>query len=133
MNAEPQPIRSLRLKNGLDLKLYDESCKVAGDRWRVRMVARIEIPVAHPFPARLDDGEGESARRQILGAHAVYRQVRERNFVDGASRHKVLQKLCRDFLNVQRDYLSHPDFGPRFILKAYRTCRERKSWYADAQ
>jgi hypothetical protein len=43
MTVKEKLINTIRLDNGLELKLYDSSRKVAGDRWRVGIVARIDI------------------------------------------------------------------------------------------
>jgi len=42
---EGKLIDKVRLENGLTLELYDRSRRVAGDRWLVSFVARIDVEV----------------------------------------------------------------------------------------
>ncbi len=39
-------IKTMDLKNSMYLKFYDNSKKLAGDRWLVSLIVRMEIPVA---------------------------------------------------------------------------------------
>jgi hypothetical protein len=41
-------IKTIVLGNGLILEIYDHSRKVAGDRWLVKMVAKVDIPLDYP-------------------------------------------------------------------------------------
>ncbi|MBT9438589.1 MAG: hypothetical protein GAS50_05285, partial [Desulfobacterales bacterium] len=43
---EEKLIKTIDLENGLELKLYDASRKLAGDRWLVSLIARMEIPTS---------------------------------------------------------------------------------------
>lgn len=38
-------IKTIELSNGLKLNFYDISRKLAGDRWYVGLIARIDIPL----------------------------------------------------------------------------------------
>ena len=38
-------IETIALKNGLALEIYDQSRKIAGDRWLVKIAAKIDIPI----------------------------------------------------------------------------------------
>jgi hypothetical protein len=40
-------IKTMELSNGLKLDFYDISRKLAGDRWYVGMIARIDIPLTN--------------------------------------------------------------------------------------
>jgi hypothetical protein len=41
-----QLLKTIDLKNSMQLNIFDGSRKLAGDRWLVTMVARMEIPVS---------------------------------------------------------------------------------------
>ena len=43
--ANGNPLRTIPLGNGLMLEIYDQSRKVAGDRWLVKLVVKINIPI----------------------------------------------------------------------------------------
>ncbi len=38
-------LRTIDLESGLELEIYDVSRKLAGDRWYVGFIARVEIPI----------------------------------------------------------------------------------------
>ena len=38
-------IKTMDLENGMQLNFYDASRKIAGDRWQISLVVRMEIPV----------------------------------------------------------------------------------------
>jgi len=38
-------IKTIVLGNGLILEIYDQSREIAGDRWLVKMAAKINIPI----------------------------------------------------------------------------------------
>ena len=42
---QPELIETLVLENGLNLQILDASVKMTADRWRVVIMARIDIPV----------------------------------------------------------------------------------------
>ncbi len=116
---EPKQIASIPLENGLTLELLDTSRKVAADRWRVRLMARIEIAVTDqgfsnelPRPATVEE------MRAKLGNQVVYEYQTERNFVDQNEVASVLQNM-QDGVLIKKNYYSHPDFGSRFIIKQY--------------
>ena len=49
-------IETIELKNGMKLNFYDASRRLAGDRWLISLIIRMEIPVVK---ALIND-EGES-------------------------------------------------------------------------
>lgn len=87
------------LDNGLELRLYDTSRKVAGDRWRVGVVARIDMPVddAQYF---VDDKSLADFKsfKESFGEKVRFEQKRERNFIDAKHKDEVLQSLIDSFL-----------------------------------
>jgi len=124
------PVRTILLENGLMLELYDQSRKLAGDRWLVKLVAKINIPVDC-----LPTDEGKLGQVDIndfnaaCGNYFRYEQRRERNFVDGSQKDAVFHNLMTSFLNGLQRYLSHPDFPRRCALREYRKQQQRSTWY----
>lgn len=116
---EPKLIESIPLENGLTLEIKDYSRKVAADRWLVKLVALMEIAVTDkgfsdklPQPAPLDQ------LRDKLGDRIHHEYKVERNFVDAADKQSVLDDMLAGML-TKKGYYSHPDFGPRCIIKEY--------------
>jgi len=114
-------IRTNVLKNNLILELYDCSRKIAGGRWLVSLVAKIDIPI-DDFTLR-DDGEANidtTEIRRALGKSVCFRQTRNRNFIAESEKEATLQDLIESFLSTSSSYLSHKDFPKKFIAKEYK-------------
>lgn len=102
-----KPIQTERLENGLTLEIVDRSRQVAGDRWYLEIVARMEIPLDGPL--------GEQ-----LGDRVVFEQRRVRNFVDSAQKDAAVDEMVDSFLTTVRPYLGHPDFPRRYAERCLR-------------
>lgn len=116
-----KPLESVCLENRCKLDIYDNSTKMAADRWKVSLVARLTVPVEERFiqggtemPAALDD------IRQVLGAEAVFEMKKERVFVDDGQKAPVLDELLRDLKKDSLPYLARPSFPAKFVAKRYR-------------
>ena len=88
-------IEEITLENGLTLRLYDRSRRVAGDRWFVSLLAEIEVPIdrdqllgAHHGPEQVIDDFIKEARGKV-----VFRMEKERNFIDEREREKAMDGL----------------------------------------
>jgi hypothetical protein len=127
-----KPVETIMLGNGLVLEIYDHSRKAAGDRWLVKLVARIDIPID-----RLSTETGTikpddiRALKASCGNYIRYEQKLERNFIDGKQKNAVFQGLMTSYLNGSQSYLSHPDFAKRCALREYRRRQERNTWYRE--
>jgi hypothetical protein len=114
-------IKAISLKNGLQLKIYDASRNLAGDRWLVSLIARMEIPVTEVLKKNdPQTKENENDIKDKLGEYIVFEQKRERIFVDIAERESVFQGMCDMFLDSSLDYLSRDTFPKHYILKKYK-------------
>jgi hypothetical protein len=114
-------IAKMKLENGLTLELYDRSKPVAGDRWQVSFVARMEVAVKPEY------FEGEDAPdvpfeaiRAAVGEKATYHYEKTRNFIAKTEKDEVLQGLKERFLDANLGYLSSPDFPHKLILRHYQ-------------
>jgi len=125
-------ITSIALANGLILELYDGSRRVAGDRWLVCAIARIDIPVdeigfltVHPW---IPDA---AEIKKHLGERVRFEQKRERHFIDERQKEDVLKDIVDSLLSTVQGYLSHPDFAKNVLAREYKKCLTRESWYPD--
>jgi hypothetical protein len=122
-------IRTIALDNDLELRFYDASGKIAGDRWQVTLIARIEIPIDraefHTDEMRLDDFKTFMAS---CGNKVTYEQKRTRNFIDAKQKDDVLQHLMDSFLASALAYISQPHFPEKYIVRQYRAYLKRKAW-----
>ncbi len=125
-------IKTIVLGNGLILEIYDQSREIAGDRWLVKMAAKIDIPID-----RLHLGDGLNKQvslnslKESFDNFIRYEQKRERNFVGDQQKDTVFNDLVTSFLTSTREYLSHPNFAARYAVREYLRQQQRKTWYQN--
>jgi hypothetical protein len=125
-------IKSIKLSNGLKLDFYDISRKLAGDRWYVGLIARIDIPLIDSLLTNqhLSQYSVEEIRN-MLGKSVRFQQKRERHYIDEREKDDLLNDLMDSFIERTLNYLSLPDFPGKYILKEFKTYRKRKTWYQN--
>jgi hypothetical protein len=115
------PLKTLPLENGLTLELYDQSRPIAGDRWLVFLLARMEVPL----DAVTEEEPLLSALRRVHGDQLEYRAELKKHFVDKQDKDRVLASLADIVLQEKRPYLAHPDFPRRFALARIAELRKK--------
>ena len=125
-------IKTMELSNGLKLDFYDISRKLAGDRWYVGMIARIDIPLTDSLLTnqQLSNYSVEEIRN-ALGEAVRFQQKRERHYIDEREKDDLLKDLMDSFIKRTLNYLSLPDFPGKYILKEFQTYRKQKTWYQN--
>ena len=125
-------IKTIELSNGLKLDFYDTSRKLAGDRWYVGLIARIDIPLIDSLLTNqhLSHYSVEEIRN-TLGESVRFQQKRERHYIDEREKDDLLNDLMDSFIKRTLNYLSLPDFPGKYILKEFQTYRKRKTWYQN--
>lgn len=123
-------IDRIKLENGLTLELYDSSRHVAGDRWLVSLLARVEAQVK---PEYFQDEDAPDlpfeAIRAAVGEKATYRHEKTRNFIAETQKDDVFTGLKERFLEANLGYLSSADFPRKLILKQYGEAQVKlKRW-----
>ncbi len=121
-------IRTLFLKNGCRLELYDRSRQIAGDRWKLILAARMKIDVrqAVEINPALDTDNVIAA----LGETLFFEKKIERIFVEDDIKAALFEQLLSSFMQNTVDYLAHPEFPGRFVAKQYSDHQKKASWYA---
>jgi hypothetical protein len=130
--ANSSPVRTILLGNGLTLEIFDQSRKVAGDRWLVKLVAKIDIPIGRlrTNPAKIERDDF-NALKASCGDYIRYEQRHERNFVDGKQKDAVFHDLMTSFLNGSQRYLAHLDFPLRCALREYQKRKQQDTWFRE--
>jgi len=122
-------IKTIKLDNGQVLKLFDASRRVAADRWFLSVIAEMDIAVGESVLGTSKDRPLIEDFKKGLGERVTFTQKRERIFIAENSKDKVFGELCDTFLNSCLNYLSHPDFPRKYIMKKYGEYQQRQSWY----
>ena len=125
-------IKTIELSNGLKLHFYDISRKLAGDRWYVGVIARIDIPLIDSVLTNqhLSQYSVEEIRN-TLGEFIRFQQKRERHYIDEREKDDLVNSLMDSFIKRTLNYLSLPDFPGKYILKEFQAYRKRKTWYQN--
>jgi hypothetical protein len=123
-------IKTMDLSNGMQLNFYDASRRLAGDRWLISLIIRMEIPVAE---VSINDGgksvESVDEIKNVLGEKVLFELKRERIFVGENEKQTVFEEVYDFFIDSVLGYLSNKAFPKRYVLKKYREKVERESWY----
>jgi len=120
-------IETITLPNGLILELWDKSRPMAGDRWLISLLAKIEVPVLPEYFSTLDNGE--QAYRDLLAAYGdplVFTQEKTRHFVDEKDTKNMLAELCQRFKDNLLSYLGNPRFASLYVMKKYGDLQDRQ-------
>jgi hypothetical protein len=120
-------LKTIDLENGLKLKLYDRSRKVAGDRWLVSLEACIDIPVDAVMDSVAEPALRSEQVKTALGESVKFRQTLQRNFIAATEKQEVLQDLMVSFLSSTVKYLSRAEFPRKHLLSVYRKHRGRQT------
>ncbi|AQU99329.1 hypothetical protein B2D07_00015 [Desulfococcus multivorans] len=129
MVMERRLVDTLSLDNGLTLKLYDGSRKIAADRWQVACIANVAVPVDFPDPEMLSRaGMTRNDISEALGDPVLFEKVLERNFVDASDLKPVTDGLFQSVVDSLVPYLSRPDFPGRFLIRKYQEYRQQTVW-----
>lgn len=123
-------IKTLKLKNRMRLDIFDCSRKLAGDRWLIKLIARMAIPISETISHNSSHPkETINEIMRTLGENVLFEQKRERIFVDEAEKEIVFVELYDSFISSTLDYLSNDAFPEKYILKKFREKVEKTSWY----
>jgi hypothetical protein len=119
-------IKTMDLENGMQLNFYDASRKIAGDRWLISLVVRMEIPVTEVLikvPGQSTESVNEIVN--VLGENVLFEQKRERNFIDETKKTEMFKELYDSFVNSTFVYLSNEAFPRKYITKKYKEAVEK--------
>ena len=125
---EEKLLNTISLSNGLTLRLFDASRKIAGDRWQVSVVARINIQVDGATVDEKNLNASLAEIRSLLGDSLVFEQKHQRNFIDACEKEKIVENLAESFSNSAAPYFSNQNFAMKYISKLYREAVRRQKW-----
>ncbi|MEW6674371.1 MAG: hypothetical protein AB1427_21965 [Thermodesulfobacteriota bacterium] len=115
-----------KLTNGMRVTFFDESKKVAADRWLVRIRCEaVLVPADEMFP---NDAEGE-LRQEFMekyGAGVRHDIVRDRHFIDARDRDAVRDDLLQQLVNNAFAYLGGARFPGSLLEKKFADFRQER-------
>ncbi|MCF8077260.1 MAG: hypothetical protein K9K63_18795 [Desulfotignum sp.] len=113
-------IKTIALENGQTLILSDRSRKISADAYIVVMQATMEIKITPDlFASETLSGVTVDQIRDTLGETVIYEYRLERNFILNHEKDAVLASLVDTFMTNMEQYISHPRFAPKLVLKQY--------------
>ena len=126
---EQSLMKTMELSNGLKLDFYDISRKLAGDRWYVGMIARIDIPLTDLLLTNQPlSNYSVKEIRNALGEAVSFQQKRERHYIDEGEKDALLHDLMDSFIKSTLNYFSHPDFPDKYVLKEFQAYLKEQAW-----
>ena len=138
MEAEVKHLENEQLPNGVVVRFYDESRRVAGDRWQVTVRHNVVVSVPETFWS-LVSGEPELIVkiRAALGTEIVLTNVTERNFISAEEKEALVAEIVSRTRNNIFGYLADPEFPESYFKRRFKEAREeierrkREAWFPD--
>jgi len=118
---EEKLVKTVLLENNLKLNFYDASKKIAGDRYYVALIIRMDVSVEQEM--FIDNGAKAATYDEIVAAAGdmiVFEKKSERNFINAADKDAIFKKMCDSVLTHTSLYYSREDFPKKFILSEYK-------------
>lgn len=119
--------KSIDLENGLTLELWDKSRSMVGDRWKIIVIAQVDIPVEKAF---LETNTNVTANfdemKKLLGESVRFEKKMERFFIDEKEKDKITREIMDSLIESLFPYLSHPQFCKRFIIMEFTRAKQKK-------
>ena len=138
MEAEVKHLEDEQLANGVVVRFYDESRKVAGDRWQVKVRYDAVVSISETFWS-LVSGEPELIEeiRAALGVEMVLTNVNERNFISAEEKEALVSEIVSRARQNIFGYLADPGFPERYFKRCFKEAHEeierkkREVWVPD--
>ncbi len=138
MEAEVKHLEDEQLANGVVVRFYDESRRVAGDRWQVTVRYDAVVSVPETF-WNLVSGEPKMIEeiRATLGAEIVLTKRNERNFISAKEKEALVSEIVSRARKNIFGYLADPGFPERYFKRSFKVaCEEierkkREVWIPD--
>lgn len=122
-------MKTMDLSNGLKLEIYDISRRLAGDRWYVGMMVRIDIPLTDlRSTTQLLSNYSVEEIRAAVGETVRFQEKRERHYIDEREKDAMLLEMMDSFVKTTLTYLSHPDFPGKYVLKEFKAMQKQRAW-----
>jgi hypothetical protein len=123
-------LESYELPNGLTADVYDYSRKLAGDRWLVGLIIRIDVEVRESDFDRFENGKELFEKfKEENGSSVTFEMTKERNFIDQQEKDKIFAELLKSIKENTMKYMGHEKLADRFRRKKLAEFIERQNWW----
>jgi hypothetical protein len=114
------------LANGIMVRVTDKSRRVAGDRWHIKLVCTVSLPVEEGMIKVRDDDDPEllAMIRTLLGSEVMKEFVQERTFVDVQEKDEMVAEMLASTKGNIQGYLASVKFPASFLD---RCCDEART------
>jgi len=119
-------IEQRSLDNTMTLTVYDQSKKMAGDRWLIKIVCEAELPVDDDFFSRVpeEDLALQAEVRETMAGSVTFSVAKERTFVAETERAALAERMVAEIMSNMVAYLNRPEFPEKLFASKYRELRE---------
>ena len=119
-------IEEIKLKNGLDLKIFDLSRAIAADTVKVEISFQTKISLQESYFTNTED---YAQVKNIMGDELAYEHKLERSFVPSANENSVRDDLINTFKSNSLDYLAAVNFAQKMALSKLREIKKNPYKY----
>lgn len=119
-------IEQRSLENNMTLTVYDQSKKMVGDRWLIKIICEAELPVAEGFFSRLPEADLalQAEVREKMAGSVKFLATKERTFVAETERTALMEGMVADILTNMVTYLNKPGFPEKLFARKYEEMRK---------
>lgn len=120
-------IEQRRLENNMTLTVHDQSKKMAGDRWLIKIICEAKMPVDAGFFARVaeDDLALQAEVREAMAGSVTFSVTKERTFIAETERAALVERMVTEIMTNMVTYLNRPEFPDKLFARKYAELRER--------
>lgn len=119
-------IEQRSLENSMTLTVYDQSKKMVGDRWLIKIVCEAELPVDEGFFSRLPEADLDlqAEVRESMAGSVRFSVVKEKTFVAETERVALVDLMVAEIMTNMVTYLNRPEFPERLFARRYEEVRK---------
>jgi len=119
-------IEQRSLENNMTLTVYDQSKKMVGDRWLIKIICEAELPVDDVFFSRLPEADLalQAEVREKMAGSVKFSATKERTFVAETERTALVERMVADILTNMVAYLNKPGFPEKLFARKYEETRK---------
>jgi hypothetical protein len=119
-------IEQRSLENNMTLTVYDQSKKMAGDRWLIKIVCEAKLPVDDGFFSRVpeEDIALQAEVREAMAGLVTFSVTKERTFVAETERAALVELMVTEIMANMVGYLNRLEFPEKLFACKYRELRE---------